>query len=58
MKRARRRWIGAVGIAWLAAYGAIMLAGCPDAVDDCHLTLTCQPDNCDAADADPEVCGD
>jgi hypothetical protein len=58
MTRTRRQWIGALGIAWLAAYAAVMLAGCPDAADDCNLNLDCPRPTCDAADADPDACGD
>lgn len=58
MTKRGRRWIGGLSAAWLAAYCAIMLAGCPDEADDCNFTLTCPRPACDAADADPDACGD
>jgi hypothetical protein len=55
MRRKGKRWIGAVALACLVA--PLMLAGCPNALDNCENTLTCPPPpKCDAGDADPDAC--
>ncbi len=52
MKTTRKRIIGGLLAAALAASATLGFGACADAADDCHNTLTCPPAYCiEAGDA-------